>query len=454
MKLCLPYFSWQKLKVSSTIIIASLLLSGAAFYNGYPLIYPDTGGYIGLQNLSFRSFFYNLFIYPSVWFHSLWAVVFVQSLIVAHLLHLVLRVVFRVTSLISYLLMIVLLCIFTSLPWITGFIMPDIFTGVMLLSLFLILLCRENLCVGEKIYLFILIVLSATVHLTHIPLAVSMIIIVWLFRVINKKNKRLPMPNLLKASLAIFLAFILVIANNYRTQRVFTLSPGGYAFLLARLVADGPAVKYLEKSCPEKKYKLCDYLQELPSNSSKFLWPEDSPFRKVGWIDGYQKEGSEIVRGTIILYPFDVAKQCLKNTVLQSVKFLTHRKSCLDALYVCYPLWSYYPNEFQEFEKSKQSQNRLNLRGLNYLHLVFSGLALLAAGIAFLIFFKQPQYLSVIFLYFIGVAYLLQALLTGCLSVPDHRFGGRMIWLLPFFSIASLMHIMNHWKEYVWIKSL
>jgi hypothetical protein len=85
---------------------------------------------------------------------------------------------------------------------------------------------------------------------------------------------------------------------------------------------------------------------------------------------------------------------------------------------------------------------------------VFGGLSLLAAGIAFLIFLKQPQYLLVIFLYFIGAAYLLQALLTGCLSVPGHRFGGRMIWLLPFFSIASLMHIINQWKEYAWIKSL
>lgn len=445
---------WQKLKSWSTIIVATLFLSSSAFYNGYPLVYPDTGGYIGLQNLSFRSFFYNLFIYPSIWFHSLWLVVFVQSLIVAHLLHLFLRIVFKVTSLISYLVMIVLLCLLTSLPWITGFIMPDIFTGVLLLSLYLMFFCWENLDLCEKIYLFLLTVISATVHLTHIPLALGMIVIVWFFRLIIKNKNRFPVPYLLSASLAIFLAFILVIANNYRTQRVFTLSPGGYAFLLARLVADGPAVKYLEKSCPEKKYKLCDYLRELPSNSSKFLWPEDSPFRKVGWIDGYQKEGSEIVRGTILLYPFDVAKQCLKNTVLQSVKFLTLRGSCLDASYVTGPIRSYFPNEFQEFEKSKQSQKRLDLRGLNYLHLVFGGVSLLAAGIAFLIFLKQPQYRSVIFLYFFGAAYLLQALLTGCLSVPDHRFGGRMIWLMPFFSIASLMHIINHWKEYAWIKSL
>ena len=106
MKFGMSNISWRKLKVLSTIIAASFLLSGIAFYNGYPLVYPDTVGYIGLKANGIRSIFYNLFIYPSSWFHSLWPVVFLQSLIVAHLLYLVLRVVFRVTSHIAYLFII------------------------------------------------------------------------------------------------------------------------------------------------------------------------------------------------------------------------------------------------------------------------------------------------------------------------------------------------------------
>ena len=49
------------MKTVIAIIAGSLFLSGAAFYNGYPMVYPDTGGYIGLQILSFRSFFLQSF---------------------------------------------------------------------------------------------------------------------------------------------------------------------------------------------------------------------------------------------------------------------------------------------------------------------------------------------------------------------------------------------------------
>jgi hypothetical protein len=244
------------------------------------------------------------------------------------------------------------------------------------------------------------------------------------------------------------LAFILIIANNYRTHGVFTFSPGGYAFVLARLIADGPAVKYLERSCPEKKYKLCDYLRELPSESSKFLWEQEGPFRKVGWIDGYQKEGKEIIRGTVLLYPFDVAGRCLKNTFFQLLKVLTYRYSYLDNIYINNPIRSYFPNEYDNLKNSRQNQNRLNLKWMNCLHLAVACASFLAAGFAFLIFLRQSQFLPALFLLFFGAAYLTNAVLTGCLSVPDHRFGGRIIWLLPFFSFASLIHFIKYWKEY------
>jgi len=35
----------------ATLLAATLLLSGAAIYNGYPLVWPDASGYFGLVNL-------------------------------------------------------------------------------------------------------------------------------------------------------------------------------------------------------------------------------------------------------------------------------------------------------------------------------------------------------------------------------------------------------------------
>ncbi|HZY59753.1 MAG TPA: hypothetical protein VFE56_08325, partial [Candidatus Binataceae bacterium] len=75
----------------ATLLAATLVLSGAAIYNGYPLVYPDTGDYVALADISFRSIFYSLLIAPARLTGSLWPVVFLQSLIVAHLLRLILR---------------------------------------------------------------------------------------------------------------------------------------------------------------------------------------------------------------------------------------------------------------------------------------------------------------------------------------------------------------------------
>jgi len=442
--------SWRKLKTLSTLMIASLFLSGAAFYNGYPLVYPDTGGYIGLQNLSFRSFFYNLFIYPSLWFHSLWLIVFLQSLIVAHLLRLVLRVIFRVTSFTAYIFMIVCLCFLTSLPWITGFIMPDIFTGIMILSLYLLIFCRKNLEFPERIYLFFLTVLSASVHLSNIPLAAGMIGVIWFFRMMIKNNSRFPASQLLGASLAILLAFTFIIVNNYRAYDTFDFSPGGYAFLLARFVADGEAVNYLKESCPEKKYKLCAYIDQLPADSEKFLWPQDSPFRKVGWINGYRQEGKDIVKNTILSHPFSIIKGSLKNTILQLPMINNWYGICS---YINEPnptnsIRIYYPSDFHAYATSRQSLSQLSLNTFNRLQRKIIYLCLLIASAMFFIFLKHEQYRPLLLLISIVCAYVLSSFITGTLSGPHNRYGSRLIWLLPFFCFASLIHVIKFWKEY------
>lgn len=447
--------SWYKLIAWITLIISALLLSGVAFYNGYPLVYPDTGGYIGLQDNLIRSFFYNLFIFPSSWFKSLWPVVFVQSLIIAHLLKLVLRVVFKITSHFFYFLMIMLLCALTNLPWFTGFIMPDIFTGTLILSLYLLIFCGDHLNPGEKIYLFLLTVLSATVHLTHMPLAVGIIVISCFFRMFIKNKDLLPMPRLFTSCCAISLAFILIIANNYRLYGTFTVSSGGYAYLLARLVADGPAVKYLEESCPEKKYKLCAYLGQLPSEPVKFLWSAESPFRKVGFINGYRQEGNEIVKKTIINYPLLIIRNAFKNTILQLPMINNWYGICS---HIGEPdptnqIMKYYPGDFHAYATSRQSCDNLSLKVFNSLHRKVIIFSLLIAMVMFFYFFKHRQSLPALLLLFLIFAYLISSLITGTFNEPHNRYGSRIIWLLPFFSMASLMHIVNNRREYVGIKS-
>jgi hypothetical protein len=438
----------------ASLFISTLLLSGMAFYNGYPLVFFDTSFYIGWKGLSYRSIFYNYFISPSLLFHSLWPIVFIQSLIVAYLLRLVLRVVFDITSWYLFLLLTLLLCLLTTLTSFTGFIMPDIFTGVLILSLYLLVFCRDSLVSWEKGCLFIITFIAAIVHLSHIPLAIVILTFTLLFRFFVKK-KHLPIPRLAGVFATILIALLIMMSNNYRMWGTFTMSPGGYAFILARLIVDGPATKYLREHCSEHNYALCDFLDELPPKSTDyFLWNRNSPFHKVGHINGYRQEGKEIVRETILHYPFQIIKTSIYNGFRQL--FMIKNSGWRPDFRHPYPtmaIGEYFPEEFRYYANSLQSRKLLPLETLDYLYTGVCLLSLLIAVAALIIFkkFVFPQ--PLMFFIFITYTYFIHAFLTGALSLPDDRFGSRTIWLLPLFSLASAMHITKNWKHFNWTMS-
>jgi hypothetical protein len=423
----------------ATLLAATLVLSGAAIYNGYPLVYPDTGDYVALADISFRSVFYSLLIAPAHLTGSLWPVVFLQSLIVAHLLRLILRVVFSIGSGAAFLVITVLLCILTSLPWYTGFIMPDIFTGVLVLCLFLLAFCRPCLTGGERKYIAGLAVAAAAVHLSHLPLAVGFLFMALLARLALTKRREIPLPNVTAPALVVAAAVLLILTRNYVTHREVTFSPGGYAFPLARLIADGQAVRYLRENCPERKYALCAYIEELPHESSDFLWSTRSPFRKVGWIDGYRREGGEIVVRTISRYPLSTLNSALRNTIGQiaAVRTGDGLRSWINRAYPTDELRSCYPAEFKAYENSRQSRELLAFDGLNRLHIAVVVLSAVYSCAAALIFARRGQWLPVELLITIAGAVLINAFVAGALSGPNSRYGSRLIWLVPFFALAS-----------------
>jgi hypothetical protein len=423
----------------ATLLAATVALCVPALYNGYPFVYPDTGDYVCLTNISFRSIFYGLFIAPARATGSLWPVVFIQSLILAHLLGLTLRAVFAITSRRVFLVITLLLCALTSLPWYTGFIMPDIFTPVLVLSLFLLAFCRPYLTRGEHRYVVALAVMAVVVHLSHIPLAFGLLVGLLLARLALAKRCDLPLLDATTPAFVVVTALLLILGRNYAMYGEVTLSPGGYAFLLARLVADGQAVRYLAESCPQRHYALCAYIKQLPHQPNDFLWSPRSPFLRVGWIDGYRREGHEIVVQTIRRYPTSTLTSALTNTTAQVVAIRTGTSliSWMNNIYPTDRLRRCYPADFKAYEHSRQSRGTLDVVTLNGLHMAIVVLSLIYSGAAAGILAKRKEWLSVAMLITIAGALLMNALVTGALSVANARYGSRLIWLLPFWALAS-----------------
>jgi len=351
-----------------------LMLSGAALYNRYPLVYFDTGGYLKGSRLGVRSYFYHAFIVPAHLTHTLWTVVLVQSLLVAYVLRLVLREVFAIASRLEFLVIIALLCVLSSLPWYAGFLMPDIFTPVMVLGIFLLAFCFERLSRWEQCFIIPLTFGAAIEHYSNPPIALGLLSVGLIVRMALRRRAPDALPHLVMTAVVIGAGIVALVISNYVKLGLATYSPGGYAFGLARLVGDGPAVEYLRDHCATRKYAACAYLDRMPMTSNQFLWGRDSLFKRFGF-GGERKEGLEIVAGTIEEHPLWVLRDAIVDTLLQLGREQTGDglESYANGPYPTDAVRSLYPNEFEAYMDSRENRNELaEMPRLERLHLGLS----------------------------------------------------------------------------------
>ena len=430
---------WRnRLRVAGALAAAGALLSWPALWNGYPLVWPDTGGYIHPVQLVFRSVFYNFLIAPLTWAAgSLWPVVFFQSLVVAYVLRLILRDVFGDASPRTLLAVTLGLAVLTSLPWVTGLVMADAYAPVVVLALFLLAFCAGTLTRWERLLMSVIVLEACLVHLTHPVLAAGLLALFAGYRWAGRKRSAWPVPRLGMPAIPVVLAVVLLVGNNVIAHHQARYSVGGYAFTLGRLIADGPAIDYLREACPVRRYALCDFLDELPRSLNGFLWSDDSPFRKLGGFKGYQKEGREIVDGTLRRFPGRVAQAAAINGIRQLSKMRTGGGlvSYRAERWPTDEIRRFFPRDFAAYENSRQSRGELGIRPIRRLHSVAFVAGLLACAGLLPLLARRGRTLAALLLLAILSGYVLNAFVTA-LSVPDDRYGARVAWMIPFFCLA------------------
>src|SRR3954463_16153124 len=153
------------LRRSTAFLAAMLMLLAPALWNGFPLLQYDSGGYIarwyeGTLEVS-RSTVYGLFVdlLPRPDF---WPAVIVQAALAVWILWLVLRVHgFCMRALLAT---VAVLSVVTALPWLAGMLLTDIFAGLSVLALYLIVKRADALRGWEGVALFVFIAFSAASH--------------------------------------------------------------------------------------------------------------------------------------------------------------------------------------------------------------------------------------------------------------------------------------------------
>lgn len=424
------------------------MLSGAALYNGFPLVWYDTADHIddaitGHINWA-RTIVYSLFL--RVFHHgvSLWPPVFVQAAIAAYMLRVTFRVVVGPGRNVAYLAVVSLLSVLSSLPWFAGQLMPDVFAGLAVLGMFLLGFALDRLSRGERIAVLAFTTLSIAVHLSHLPIALGLLAAVPVVGFLSGAGRSIRWRSLATVGGAVALAVGAAVSTNIVYRDRPAISPNGQIFVLARLVADGPATSYLREHCGKEHFALCSELGRLPMDATSFLWRRSGPLERLG-IDTLRAEAGPIVAGTIRSYPLWTLELAARNTITQLRRFDTgweygpyvERAGAAGAI-VPRVLRRYFSASFERYRRGRQNMGTLPLDAMLWPHRLAVLVSLLVTIVVLARRGRRDPMMAALILW-VGASVLIAAVVTGVISGPTDRYGSRMVWPIVF---AALMGII------------
>ena len=301
------------------------LLLWPALWNGFPLIFPDSGGYLlraleGTLTIG-RSALYGALLAAGLSF-DFWPNVVIQAAVTVFIVLALLRTHGLGEKPGPALLITLALAALSSLPWYVSQLMPDILVGWAVLALYLIAVRRDALGRVETFALGVVIALAIASHMGTLALCLGLIACFGLMRLAGGRVG-LPRPQLAAPALAVAAGVLLGPASNFLIARQFAFTPGGTSFVFGRVLQDGLIKRYLDDTCPNATVKLCDYAAELPGTADEWLWTYASPIHKLGGWDGYAPEARRLILATLRVYPAAHLDAAIRAAVEQFASFRT-----------------------------------------------------------------------------------------------------------------------------------
>ena len=431
--------------LSSALMVLALTIP--ALWNGFPLIFPDTGGYLtrpieGTLELG-RSALYGLFLYAGIPF-AFWPNVVVQAAMIVWLVVLSLRTLGRGHRPWLALGITAALTVGTSLPWLTGLLLPDVLFPVAVLALYLLAFRADRLATWERVVLACMIAFAIASHMAAAGLCAAMIAALYLLTRIERLA--LPKPRLTFAACSVAAGIALCPISNWAITGSFALTPGGSSFLFGRLVEDGIVARYLDERCPDAALRLCAYKASLPDEADDWLWDPDSPFRKLGGWQGLEGEQREIILATLARYPLMHATAAAADTMQQLISFQTE-VSLANNEPTLETFADRVPQLFPKLMGARQQNGRINVSALNLVHVPLAALAI--AGLACALIFRRRLHVAPelnAFFLTVMLSLCINAAVCALLSHSVDRYQSRLVPLAVF---AMALLVADRWHASV-----
>jgi hypothetical protein len=414
-------------------LVATLLFMAAALWNGYILFYYDSVDYVYLPfdwDLPvYRTAAYAVVTSVGKWTGTLWAVAVLQSAVTAYMMHETLRIFAPVMARSLLVPAAAILAVATGLPWFAGQLMPDAFTGPVVLGVLVLAFGWDHLLWRRYPVMAILIV-GIGVHTSHLGLAIGLILSLGGLRLILRRRWPEFHPRLLGASVATVLAVVFVVTTHWATQGRPFLTQPTHMLWLARMVQDGTAKELLDEVCPTQaaEYRLCAFRDQFPATANDFLWHGESVILRLGGWEGLRDEAKQIFHESIRRHPWHHLQVMARLTLQQLVEFKTGDGMIDMDWLVGDTLEGYYPHEYDTFLASRQEQG-ISFDGINRLHVPVMALAQLALPLLLVWGWRKRDGRTFGLATAVLLALLGNAFICGALSNPNHRYQGRLTWV-------------------------
>jgi hypothetical protein len=427
------------------VVIASVtLLIAPALWNGFPLLQFDTGGYLARPFEGYlvpsRSAPYGIFLALG-WKLDFWPAVILQALAAVWIVNGVMRAhgCARPSALVVA---IAALSALSGLPFLASILLTDIFAGLGVLALYLLVFKGGAFSLPERIALIAFAAFCGSTHSATIAVLAALagaaaLATPFARGVVTLAGAR-------RAIAAVLLGVILTLAGNFAISGKAEWTPGGFGIVFGRLLEDGIVARYLEDHCPDPKLRLCAYRRQLPKTADDFLW-SDSVFNELGRFTGMNDEMREIVLGSLRDYPW----MHLKTAAAAAMRQLTAVASgegVVNYIWHTYGIMERFtPQVLPAMRAARQQQGALSLDTLNLWHVPIALISmalvpLMVLRAAFRRVLADADRLAVT----LTLAFLANAIVCGTLSNPHPRYGARLAWLATFNALLLMPRGIAH----------
>ncbi len=471
------------------LVVAFVAMLSVTLINGRPLFYYDTRGYIdqgttGLSQLGLiavsgddqapataaqqtsgdvaapvksdntvdgsRSAVYALISATFAYLQALWTVPMINALLVLLAMWLPIRVAHRkyapAASVPALMALPLIAASAGSLPFYVAYLMPDIFTPILILMIATLTVFGREMTAAERVLAIALGALAVVSHLSH--LAIAMVLVPMSVLVSLAMARRHWWVPPLLVLVIVSMGFVENRALRFAAQKVSHSEVILKPFLTARLVQDGPGLDYLNRHCPDPAIGTCPLHAALQLSDDPYrLTASHIIFETSAKLGSYRLMTPEdqgrvarsqfrFFRDVLLENPVAVTYAITRNMLIQARMFSVDMTLQTDKMvHLAKDTANGAGALLQHGELTRSTTWLAPATALQTGAYMLAFLVIIVLG---LLPHRVPGPIRWLVLMLLA-GILANALICGGVSQPATRYGARVSWLLPLAAVILAM---------------